>query len=374
MDSLVMTSIWGVFVALAIWPPFRRGRLGFVVFVVTMTVNEIPLVLLLVFLASLAVMGPPPRGAGAWAVILVSAGVASGLLWLQVRAKSTVPHLRDALDRELGQGWRTSVDDLLPIDDPWRDGIVRPFQRRRAGVERIRNVSYGPDRAHRLDIYRRRAADRDRPVIIHLHGGGFIQGGRSREGVAMLLQLAARGWLCLSVDYRIGTAGEFPNPLVDTKRAIAWIRDHAGEYAADACQVYLLGQSAGGHLAVSAALTGGDPRFQPGFEGANTEVAGAVALYGYLGPRTTDPASAPAALARSDAPPLLIIHGCLDTMVPPEGPRFVASILRSSSHSPVVYAEVPGMQHAHDFFGSVRARLVAEEVEAFVSWARSRPV
>jgi acetyl esterase/lipase len=374
MGSLVMVSIWGVFVAVAIWPPFRRGRLGFVVFLLTMTVNEIPLVLLLVFLASLAAMSTPPRGAGAWALILVSAGVTSGLTWLHVRARSTVPRLRDALNHELGQGWRTSVAEVLPTRSPWRDGMLWPFQRRLRGVERIRNVSYGPDRAHRVDIYRRRGDDRDRPVIIQLHGGGFSQGGRSREGVAMLLQLAARGWLCLSVDYRIGTAGEFPNPLVDTKRAIVWIRDHAGEYAADAAHVYLLGQSAGGHLAISAALTGGDPRFQPGFESSNTEVAGAVALYGYLGPLTPDPASSPAALARGDAPPLLIIHGSLDTMVPPEGPRSVASILRSSSRSPVVYAEIPGMQHDHDFFGSVRARLIADEVEAFLCWARSQPV
>lgn len=369
-----MVSIWAVFVAGAVWPPFRRGRLGFVVFLLTMTVNEIPLVLLLVFLASLAAMSTPPSGGGAWAVALVSAGVASGLLWLQVRARSTVPHLREALARELGPGWRTSVTEDLPGGSPWRDGMLWPFQRRRRGVERIRNVPYGPDRSHRLDIYRRRGDDRDRPVILQLHGGGFAQGGRSREGVAMLLQLAASGWLCLSVDYRLGTAGEFPNPLVDTKRAIAWIRDHADEYAVDAAHVYVLGQSAGGHLAISAALTGGDPRFQPGFESASTEVAGAVALYGYLGPRTADPASSPAALARWDAPPLLIIHGGLDTMVPPEGPRSVASILRSSSRSPVVYAEVPGMQHAHDFFGSVRARLVADEVEAFLCWARSRPV
>jgi acetyl esterase/lipase len=374
MGSLVMVSIWAVFVADAVWPAFRRGRLGFVVFLLTMTVNEIPLVLLLVFLVSLASQTAPPGGAVSWALGLLSTGVAAGLVWLQVRARYAGTFLGDALTNELGLGWRADLGDDLPTGSLWRDGILRPFQRRSRGVEQIRGVLYGPDpRFHRLDVYRPRPSVGPHPVLIQLHGGGFTQGGRSREGVAMLLRLAARGWLCLSVDYQLGEAAEFPNPLVDTKRAIAWIRDHADEYAADAAQVYVLGQSAGGHLAISAALTAGDPRFQPGFESADTEVSGAVSLYGYLGPRTADPTSSPASLAREDAPPMLIVHGELDTMVPPGSARTVASVLRTSSRSPVVYAEIPGMQHDHDFFGSVRARLIAQEVEAFLDWARSRP-
>ncbi len=306
MGSLVMVSIWAVFVANAIWPAFRRGRLGFVVFLLTMTVNEIPLVLLLVFLVSLASQAAPPGGAVSWAFGLLSTGVAAGLVWLQVRARSASPCLGDALTHELGPGWRADAGDGLPTGSLWRDGILRPFQRRSRGVEHIRGVPYGPDpRFHRLDVYRPRRSVGPHPVLIQLHGGGFTQGGRSREGVAMLLRLAARGWLCLSVDYRLGVAAEFPNPLVDTKRAIAWIRGHADEYAADAAQVYVLGQSAGGHLAISAALTAGDPRLQPGFESADTEAPGRSLLYGYLGPRTADPTSSPASLAREDAPPML---------------------------------------------------------------------
>ena len=210
-----------------------------------------------------------------------------------------------------------------------------------------------------------------RPVLIHLHGGGFVQGGKSREGVTMLNRLADHGWLCVSANYGLRSQGTFPQSLVDAKRVIAWVRAHAGDLRADPDQIFLAGGSAGGHLAISAALTAGDARFQPGFEQADTSVAGAVALYGYLGPLSSDPASAPAGLARPDAPPILIVHGARDTAVPPVGPRVVAASLRAVSSSPVVYAEMPATQHAFDLFASVRARVVATAVEAFLDSARS---
>lgn len=47
------------------------------------------------------------------------------------------------------------------------------------------------------------------PVLIHLHGGGFVQGGKSREGVVLLNRLAAHGWLCVSANYRLRRARDY---------------------------------------------------------------------------------------------------------------------------------------------------------------------
>lgn len=124
-------------------------------------------------------------------------------------------------------------------------------------------------------------------------------------------------------------------------------------------------------MAVSAALTPNQPRFQPGFEQIDTTIAGVVSLYGYLGARTEDPASSPVALARPEAPPMLLIQGRNDTMLPPGAPAIWANTLRSTSRSPVVYAELPHAQHAFDLFASVRARVVAHAVEAFLAWSRT---
>lgn len=370
---VVTAAVWALFVCIALWPPVRSGRLGFAVFVLTMAVNEIPLVLLAVFAVAMGV-SDHHVGAPAMVVIAVLAGMtAGGLICLQGRARSASTALEAALVDGLGASWEASQqtkDKSGQRAAAWLRGILLPFQRRARGVERVRNLSYGPDRAHRVDLYRGSRTDGVRPVLIHLHGGGFVHGGKSREGVVMLTQLAAHGWLCLSADYRLGSAGKHPQPLVDTKRLITWVRDHAEEHGADPSQVFLVGSSAGGHLAVSAALTPNRPELQPGFEAADTGVAAVVVLYGYLGARTADPSSSPALLAQPDAPPMLVIHGAHDTMVAPRGIRAVAAVLRQVSHRPVVFAELPHTQHSFDLFASVRARLCADVVETFLDWAR----
>ena len=338
--------IWAMFVATTLWFPFRRGSLGFGIFVVTMAFNEIPLVLLMVFAASLIALlgGTGAEGGAAVAVALVvSCIVTLGLVWLQVRARSVPPTLEASLSAGLGADWRASVGPefgpAAELPAPWGRGILLPLQRHVSSVQRVRNVPYAPGgRAHLLDIYRRK--DRTsltdlavgRPVLVHLHGGGFVRGGKSREGVMLLNQLVDHGWLCVSANYGLRSRGAFPESLVDTKRVIAWVRAHAVELGADPDQIFLAGGSAGGHLAISAALTARDPRYQPGFAEADTSVAGAVALYGYLGPRSSDPASSPAGLARPDAPPIMIVHGARDTAIPPPGPRSVAATLRATSN------------------------------------------
>jgi acetyl esterase/lipase len=377
---LVTAVIWALFVAMAVWFPFRRGPLGFAVFALTMACNEIPLILLVVFVASVvASLGDAATdSSAALAALGVALLVALGFAWLQVRARRVSPAFEAALSADLSPEWRATIRlefriPLLPTT-PWLRGILLPFERHSRTVERVRNIPYAPGgRAHLLDIYRRKESGIGRPILIHLHSGGFVQGGKSREGITLLNQLADHGWLCVSANYSLRSEGVFPHSLVDTKRVIAWARAHAGEYGADPEQIFLAGGSAGGHLAISAALTAGDPRFQPGFEQVDTRVCAAVVMYGYLGPRSADAASSPASLARPDAPPILILHGAKDTAVPPAGARSVAASLRSVSRSAVVYAELPDTQHGFDFLASVRARTAANAVEAFLGWVRSRP-
>jgi len=371
----VTIAIWLLFVAATVRPPLIRGWPGFLIFIMTMTFNEIPVVLLVVFLLSIAATALDPSasagaglGAAAAAVLVVA-----GLVWLQLRTGSTRPALEAALQDALG-GERRKVSD--PVDgrtrSHWMTGMLLPFQRRAKGVRRLRNLRYGPDpHAHRLDLYRGDGPSRGRPVLVHLHGGGFSQGGKSREGVTLLNQLAAKGWLCVSANYRLRSAGAFPFPLEDAKRVIAWVRENATTHDADPDQIFLIGASAGGHLAISAALTPNEPRFQPGFETVDTSVRAAVALYGYLGSRGADPASSPKELASPDAPPLFIIHGAHDTMVPAADARSVAATLRAASRSVVAYAELPHTQHAFDLFASVRARDAADAVESFLHWVRA---
>ena len=157
------------------------------------------------------------------------------------------------------------------------------------------------------------------------------------------------------------------------KRAIAWAREHAAEYGGDPNRVLLVGSSAGGNLAVFAALTPNDPAYQPGFEHVDTEVLAATALYGYYGPSDSGrPTSAPTAHLRGDAPPCFLVHGDRDTIVVVEHARAFAARLRSASEGPVVYAELPDAQHTFDLVHSIRCEAVVDAAEAFAEWAASR--
>ena len=352
--------------------PFRVG------FLVGFLLNW-PCALLLVLVAStsLAIAQTGVGSPGLW-LGLALAGVASaGLVVLARRAAGTGPALERALREGLAGGGADGLDAELSArlrSRPRLDRVLlAPIRVRRRGVERIADRRYGPaGRANAVDVYRRRSAGGGRPVLVYLHGGAFRFGSK-RFGARHLLQrLAADGWVCVSANYRLGKAGGFPDPVIDAKTVIAWVREHGREYGADPASVFLAGSSAGGHLAMLAALTPGDPVFQPGFESADTSVAGVITFYGYYGPVATgEPPSSPAAYVDAEAPPCFVVHGEQDTLVLVEDARRFVERLRAASSNPVVYAELPGAQHGFDVFRSRRLETVVDAVEGFAAWVRA---
>jgi acetyl esterase/lipase len=218
----------------------------------------------------------------------------------------------------------------------------------------------------------------------------------------LMLQMASRGWVCVSVDYRLSPHATFPDHLIDLKRAIQWIREHGAEYGANPDFVVATGGSAGGHLAALVALTANEPEYQPGFEPVDTAVQGCVAFYGVydftdrhrlhhhegmtkLLEKQVMKASileAPEAYAKAspmsrlhpEAPAFFVIHGALDTLVPVEEARHFCAALRQTARAPVVYAEIPGAQHAFELFPSLRSMFVIHGVERFLAYLYSQYV
>lgn len=302
---------------------------------------------------------------------------AAGLAVIAVRVRSAPPALRRALDEGLGAGWRGEIDPALaprPGRPPLMRILLTPWFVARPGVRRVASLRYGPaGRRHLLDVYHHRSRPAGAPMMVHFHGGGFRRGRKSRESRVLLEHLAARGWVCISANYRLSPAVRFPDHLVDAKRVIAWAREHGPEYGASGTEIFATGGSAGAHLSATLALTPNDPRFQPGFEDADTSIAGAVLLYGYYGSIDGgQPDATPLSHLRPDAPPVLALHGALDTLVLVEDARDFAGRLRAVSQGPVVYAELPGTQHTFDMFHSMRMHHVVQTVDAFTAWVRSR--
>jgi acetyl esterase/lipase len=121
-------------------------------------------------------------------------------------------------------------------------------------------------------------------------------------------------------------------------------------------------------------LTANDPAFQPGFEQADTSVAGIVGLYGYYGgiaSRESLPSS-PFDYAERGSAPLILVHGEQDTFTSPARALALAQRARQASHNPVVYVELPGAQHSFDLLASIRFEAVIDGIEAFADWVRSR--
>jgi acetyl esterase/lipase len=321
------------------------------------------------------------------------------LVWIGLRTRRTVVSMQGALD-ELEPG---SDAPRFP-----RSHVVFPFLiNHRKGIRRERNVTFAREagKALKLDVTLPSApvpAGRARrPALMQIHGGGWVIGDKREQGLPLLNHMAVQGWVGFNVNYRLSPGATFPDHVVDLKRALVWIKDHADDYGIDADFVCVTGGSAGGHLSALVGLTGNDPRFQPGFEEADTSVAAAVPFYGIYdftphGAFGADPdiyrkflepmvmkafvheepekyeLASPIHHLRADAPPFLAIHGDKDTLAPVEDARSFVQRLRDVSEQPVLYAEMQGAQHAFEVFPSLRTARVIEGVERFLStlWER----
>jgi acetyl esterase/lipase len=316
-----------------------------------------------------------------WVAVGIACVTFLGTPVLVRRSLAARPAVEKALDNGLGRGWQSEIGPTaaprLHRRLPWVRILFAPIPVLHRGVKRVRNLSYGDaGRRNRLDVYHHPARPAGAPVLIHLHGGGFRMGRKSLYSRALLVELARHGWVCVSASYRLRPGAVFPDYLVDAKKVIAWARRDGKEYGADTSAIFIAGSSAGAHLAATAALTRNDSRFQEGFEGADTTVAGAICFFGYYGPvdRGRQPLpSSPFDYLRPDAPPLLVAHGEHDTLVPAEQARAFADRLREVSRSPVVYVELPGGPHNFDLLHSIRFEILIGGVETFTAWVRSQP-
>jgi acetyl esterase/lipase len=339
-----------------------------------------------------------PRGKAALALTAASWALLAVIRYRGVTTPG--PVLEAGLREQLGPDYADEVADLpaSPTRRGRRNLPLRMTVARRRYVEKTNVVSYGPHgRANLADIWRRRdlPCDGKAPVLVQVPGGAWVIGMRRPQAYPLMSHLATRGWVCVSLGYRVSPVHTWPDHIVDVKRALAWVKENIARYGGDPNFVAITGGSAGGHLCALAALTPNDPQFQPDFEDADTSVVAAVPLYGrydwfstegegrpefvwllekfvvkrkFASHRDVYVDASPIRHLRADAPPFFVLHGHDDSLIPVgEAQEFVEE-LRAVSKSPVAYAELPHAQHAFDIFGSPRAHKSAEAVARFLSW------
>ena len=199
------------------------------------------------------------------------------------------------------------------------------FLIREPGVVFTGGVPYGPDERHRLDVFAPAAATSG-PIVLFLYGGAWTSGDRSTyEFVGTAL--AARGITTVVADYRLYPQVRFPGFVEDAARAYAWVDRHLARAQGRRCPVFLMGHSAGAHIA---ALLAVDRRW---LAAAAPQAAAPAGLVGLAGPYAFDPTTwdttaaifspvagradraRPARLVRHRGPPTLLLHGADDRTV-----------------------------------------------------------
>lgn len=144
----------------------------------------------------------------------------------------------------------------------------------RDGVTVVRDVAYGADARHRLDLYQPQTGNTPpRAVLIFFHGGGFVRGDKSgRDNIG--LYYARAGYLVIVPNYRLAPRHTWPAGAEDVISAYEWAHRHVAQYGGDAQRIFLAGESAGAaHVALATLVR----RFHPA-DGLN--IAGAILISG----------------------------------------------------------------------------------------------
>ncbi|MGO8873151.1 MAG: alpha/beta hydrolase fold domain-containing protein [Acidimicrobiales bacterium] len=339
-----------------------------------------------------------------WVGLAVAVASWAGMVRLAVVAHGSKAVVDRALEEATGGAHGMGDLDPAPAwNHWWRLVIAVPFRLR--AIRRISNIDYWGDGnyRHKLDLLtRRRVAAASAPVLVYIHGGGWVIGDKRQQGIPMMHELVQRGWLCVAINYRLSPRATWPAHIVDCKRAVAWVREHIAEYGGDPSFIAVSGGSAGGHLSALLALTPNEPEWQPGFEHLDTSVDACLPFYGVYdmtgardrfgayGPGGLDllerlvmktrhadnlalfQAASPDQRVTAEAPPMFVFYGSNDTLVPPGVARYFVARLRECSTAPVAAVELPCAQHAFDVLASIRCRHTTMGAVQFLEGMRLR--
>lgn len=230
-----------------------------------------------------------------------------------------------------------------------------------------------------LDLWLPKKAAGRLPLLVYIHGGGWMQGDKSRGFLVASPLLHSGRYIGASLNYRLTDEARWPAQVHDCKAAIRWLRANAAKYGIDPDRIAIYGGSAGGHLASVCGLTAGNPELDGslgGFTGVSTRV---TCVVDFNGPanlnsvihqpselpvgKTNGPdtlligglvaehpdrarAASPVTYVSSNAPPFLIAHGTKDTIVSIQQSQELYEALTNARVRPApLFIRVTGANH-----------------------------
>ena len=212
------------------------------------------------------------------------------------------------------------------------------IQQGRVSIKEGIVIGEGDGKSLEADVFLPPLEEKNRPAVLFIHGGGWIEGDRSQlRGYGILL--ARLGFVCMCNSYRLSNESIWPAQIQDVNCAIRYLRANATDLGLDPDRIGVSGNSAGGHLSLMAAATNYDQIFEG--EGGNNEVSSEIKAVCAIYPPTTirqlemvnplenaflmlmgkeakkedyDKAS-PLNYVTEDYPPCMLIHGSTDSVV-----------------------------------------------------------
>lgn len=190
----------------------------------------------------------------------------------------------------------------------------------------------------RLDLYYNNKSDKTTPLVINIHGGAWMHGDKeSQTGFGSFFK---KGFAVANVEYRLGTVAPAPAAIEDVRCALIYLISNASKYNIDTKRIVMMGGSAGGHLALMAGLLQNDKRFDNGCKApASVNIAAIIDKYGvsdlsgfgngswrnksaetWLDTKKSNKSFlksiSPISYVGRDNPPVFIVHGDADPIVP----------------------------------------------------------
>ncbi len=210
----------------------------------------------------------------------------------------------------------------------------------RHGYARSSDLSYGNQSRQKLDVYRPKHAPAVAKVVIFFYGGSWRAGNKA-DYRFVAEALTARGFLVVLPDYRLYPAVTFPAFVSDAAAAVRWTHDNIKTFGGDANCIYLMGHSAGAHIAASLTL---DQYYLEAVGLGRTAIRATAGLSGPydfipgesdravfdLGPSDSPQAIGPINFVDGHAPPMLLIHGLRDQTVEPGNASRLAARIRAA--------------------------------------------
>lgn len=218
------------------------------------------------------------------------------------------------------------------------------------GVSLEANISYSSHPQTVLDLYQPKGASPGkRPGVLVIHGGGWTGGKKENVFERLCLPFLEKGFVVANVEYRLAAVAPAPAAVNDVLAAAEWFRNNAARYGVDRNRIVVMGDSAGGHLALMVGLTTKKAQLGP-----TGKVAAVINWYGitdvqdqlegqhmrqyavtWVPPELPDRQDvarrvSPISWVRKDAPPVLTIHGDADPTVPYEHGVDITKELRNA--------------------------------------------